>query len=76
MIENKEVKVAKELDDVLALVEEVVKVVKNKGEYTELMDELITAITNVRDIAEESKDKVAFYNTITLRISSIANIFA
>jgi len=74
-IKTKEVKFASELDDVLVLIEEVIRVVKEKGEYTELMDELVSAITNVADIKEESEDRLAMMNTIGLRMSSITNIF-
>ena len=72
---TKEVKIAKEADDVLALVEAVIKTVKEKGEYTDLVDELVAAITGADQIAEEAKDVEALMNTVGLRVSSIANLF-
>lgn len=73
MIEKKEVKYAKQIDDVLALVEEIVKVVREKGEYAELVDEFISAVEGIDQVEEEAKDKLALYNTVSLRISSVAH---
>ena len=50
MIETVEVKQAKEINDVMNLVVELIKVVKTGGDYTSLMDELITAIDGVGEI--------------------------
>jgi len=79
MIENREVKIAKELDDVLILVRELIRTIKNKGgieEYTGLMDELINAISGADKLPEEfNGDMEAFIATIALRINEIAFMF-
>lgn len=75
MIEQRQVAVAKELDDVLVLVKEVVKTVKEKGDYATLLDELIAAVTGAQTIPDELDNKLAAYNTVALRVGEIADLF-
>lgn len=76
MIEVVEVKRAKEINDVMNLVVEVIKVVKAKGDYTELLDELIAAIDGVGEIGSEIKeDLAACINTVGGRAGDIVAPF-
>ena len=75
-IEKKEIEFAKELDDVMVLFVELVKGIKNKGDYTALLDELIGAINGADDIDDEVKANLkASINTVTLRANDIAEVF-
>ena len=75
-IVKKEVKIADQLADVMALVHGIVEPVKNKGDYTSLVDELIAAITGVDEIpAEVKEDLQACINTVTLSATDIAFLF-
>lgn len=76
MIKERTVMYAKELDDVMVLIVELVKVIKNKGDYTELMDELINAINGIDEIDEEYKENlIVAIQTITHRTAEIADVF-
>ena len=75
MIIEKTVKYAKETGEVLDLAIEVVKVIKNGGDYQSLVDELVTAITGIEDIPAESKDIEAMVNTITPKIYEFIKAF-
>lgn len=74
-IVTKEVQVAKELDDVLVLVKEVVRTVKEKGDYSSLMDELVAAVAGSTEIPAEAENKLAAFNTVALRAGEIADLF-
>ena len=74
-IEKKEVEFAKEIDDVLVLMTELIKVVKTKGEYTELMDELITAINGADQIPAEAENLSVLLGTVGLRVGGIVDAF-
>ena len=76
MIENKEVKIAKQIDDVMALVVKLVETIKNKGDYASLLPELIDAVSGVEEIPAELKaDMFACIDTVLLRGTQIAKIF-
>jgi len=76
MIEKKEVNVAVQTDDVMALVVELIRVIKEKGDYTSLMDELIAAVSGIDEIPAEFKgDLKASIDTILLRATEIAFMF-
>lgn len=75
-IEKKEIEYAKELDDVMVLLVEIVRVVKEKGDYVTLMDELMTAISGIENVSEEFKsNKIVAINTVVNRAVEIAGIF-
>jgi hypothetical protein len=72
MIIEKNVKIAKELDDVFVLIEKLAVTIKTKGDYLALMPELINAISGVDQLDDEFKaDIEAFINTAILRTNSI-----
>ncbi len=76
MIHDVTVKRAKEINDVMDLVVEVIVVVKNKGDYTSLLDELITAIDGVGEIGNEIKEDLAVcINTVGGRSGDIVAPF-
>lgn len=58
MIEKREELYAKQLDDVMVLVKELVKCIKEKGDYASLIDELISAVTGVEEIPAEFKENL------------------
>lgn len=70
-----ELEIAKELDDVMVLVIEVVKTIKGKGEYADLIDELISAVNGVDDIPNEIKNIEAAIRTIAPRVYNIIEVF-
>lgn len=53
---DRTVKVAKETDEVLALVVEVVKTVREGGDYATLVDDLVRAIDGVGNVPTEAKE--------------------
>ena len=76
MIEKKEVEYAKELDDVMDLIVELVKVIKEKGDYTTLMSDLISAVSGIDQVDDEIKENLkASINTVLFRAVEIADIF-
>lgn len=75
MIETRNLEIPKECDDVLKLVVEIVKIVKNKGDYTTLIDELIAAIDGAADIPAEAKNIKALSTAAGHRIGEIVEIF-
>ena len=76
MIENKEVKIAKQLDEVMVLVEQLRETIKNKGDYSALLPALIDAVSNVDEIPVEFKtDMFACIDTVLLSATKIAKLF-
>ena len=74
-IEKREVNVAKELGDVMAMVKNLVKTIKEKGDYSALIGNLISAIDGMGQIDDEFKsDLKACVNTVTLEATEIAFI--
>ena len=72
MIETREVKIAKEINDVMDLVVEIIKMVKTKGDYSAILDDLIPAIEGVSDISAEVKEDIAAcINTVGGRAGDI-----
>lgn len=61
MIEKREVEYAKELNDVMVLVKELVKCIKEKGDYTSLLGELISAVTGIEDVPAEFKANMSVF---------------
>ena len=55
-IVKKELEVAKEIGEVLDFVVAIVKVIKEKGDYTSLVDELVVAVDGVSGLGEEIKN--------------------
>lgn len=75
-IEKKEIDFAKETDDVMKLVVELVKTIKEKGDYANLLDELIEAINGIDEVSAEYKSNLkAVINTVQLNVTDIAMIF-
>lgn len=75
-IERREVMYADQLDDVMLLVVEMIRVIKEKGDYSSLVDDLVKAISGIEEIPQEFKaNKEAFVNTVLLRASEIAFMF-
>lgn len=75
-IRKKEIEFASELDDVMILVCELIRVIKEGGEYTGLIDELIDAVNNINEIPGEYKENIkACLNTVSLRMVDIASVF-
>ena len=75
-IEKKEIDFAKETDDVMKLVVELVKTIKEKGDYANLLDELIAAINGIDEVSDEYKSNLkAVINTVQLNVTDIAMIF-
>jgi hypothetical protein len=54
-IENQNLPVAKELKDIGVLIKDLIKCLKEKGDYAKLLPELITAIDGVGQIDDEFK---------------------
>lgn len=75
MIIQKEVEYAKETGDVMDLVVEIIKVVKNGGDYESLVDDLIDAISGIEDIPNEAKNIEAMINAVAPKIYSIVKAF-
>jgi len=75
-IEKREMEIAKELDDVGALIVELVKTIKNKGDLTENIGELIQAINGVDEVDDEmaANRKVAM-QTIGARVLELVDVF-
>lgn len=76
MIQSKQVEYAKELDDVLGLLVELVKDLKAKKGIGELASEnvagLMTAMSGIDQVAGElSQSKKAVYNAVALRVSDL-----
>ena len=78
MLVQKEVKIAKEADDVMALVVELVKhfrAGKKPAEMTELLDEFVAAVSGADQIDDELEaNKEAVINTVLLRAGEIASV--
>lgn len=75
-IEKKEVEIAEELNDVMILVKEIVKVIKEKGDYASLIDELVAAVNGIDEIPAEFKENMeAFINTALINSVAIAMLF-
>lgn len=74
-IEKKELEYAKELDDVLVLVVELIKVIKKKGDYTSLVDELVNAITGMEQIPAEISHLKPLLTTVGHRSGELVEIF-
>lgn len=73
-IVKKEIDYAKEIGDVFVLVEEIVKVIKAKGNYTELFDELIAAVEGVQNAGDEFElNKKASIQTATFHVGGIVD---
>lgn len=74
MIITKEVKIAKEIDDVFVFVRDIISTVKNKEDYMKLVPQLIDAVNGADGISEEIHSIEAIVNTVTLRIYEIVDI--
>lgn len=72
---EKIVVVNKEMDEVLKFVVDLIKTIKNKGDYTSLLPSLIAAIEGVSEIPAELKDTVALINTGALFVADLAEVF-
>lgn len=72
---DKTIKVAKETDEVMDLVVEVVKAVRGKQEYTAVVDELLKAIEGAPEVGKEAEDKQIFINTIGARSGDLYDAF-
>jgi len=57
-IETKQVEYAKEIDDVMNLLVQIVTVLKEKGQVTSLVDELIVAIDGVDQVDDELSENM------------------
>ena len=67
-IEKQDVEIAKQLDDVGALLVELMKVIKKKEPISEVVDELVAAIEGVGEISSEfQENQVAAIKTISAR---------
>ena len=79
MIQKKEVEYAKEVDDVLILVIELVKDIKAKKAIAEIAAEnfpnLIAALSGLDSAPEELKNKAVALETIGYRLGDLANAF-
>jgi len=75
--EKKEIEFSKETDDVLVLLVELVKDIREKKSATQLMGEnlqnLINAIGNADQIPDENKDRKIFLQTIGYRTGELAD---
>ena len=74
-IEKKEFDYAKEVDDVFALVVEVVKTIKEKGSYLALIDDLVKAVNGVQDVPAEVENKKALGVVAGYRLAEIVELF-
>lgn len=75
-IEKKEIEYAKEIGDVLVLVKEIVKTIKEKKDYTALLPALISAVDGATNIDEEVKEnKAAVAGTVSYHLGEIAGLF-
>jgi hypothetical protein len=79
MIQKKEIEFAKELDDVLVLVIELIKDIKAKKSAAQIGTEniplLMTAIGNIDQLPEEAKNKPVVLSTIGYRAGELAASF-
>lgn len=78
MIQSKPVEYAKELDDALALVVELIKDIKAKKSAAEIASEniplLMNALSGADQISDELKaNKVAAFNAVSLRIGELVS---
>jgi len=74
-IEKREFEVTKEIDDVLILAVELIKIIKEKGNYLDLMDEFVAAIDGVTEISSELKNTKALIVTAAARTADLVEIF-
>lgn len=73
-IKDKSIKYAKEVDDVLVLVEAAIYNRKNKEQLSKLLPQLMDAISGIEDIDDEvAEDRGAVLSTIGYRLGTIAN---
>jgi len=75
MIEKKEKDIAVQSEEVMDLLVELVKVIKNKGDYTSLIDDLMKALEGLDEIPEEAKNIQAMIRTIGPKIYDIVEVF-
>lgn len=69
---DRTIKVAKESDEVLALVVQLVKTVRTGGDYTALVPALITAIDGVGHVPEEASEALgAVLAAVSTRLSEV-----
>lgn len=72
---NRTVQVAKETDEVLSLVVELVKVVRAKGDYTSLVDDLVKAIDGVAEIPKEARENLsAVLASASVRVAEVVAV--
>lgn len=75
-IQKREVEFAKEADDVILLVIELVKNRKEQAPITDLLDELMSAIGGIGDVtAEASEHRKVLLQTIGYRAGELADAF-
>lgn len=78
-IQQKSVQYAKEADDVLHLLVELIKGIKAKQDLVSLgsalLPALIEAVSNANDIASEIKSRKVIEDTVALRVSEIVDLF-
>lgn len=73
-IVKKEIDYAKEIGDVGAALEELVRVIKDKAPWNEAMDEVVAAIEGVSDIDDELEaDPDAAYRTMGYHSAGMVN---
>jgi hypothetical protein len=73
-IVKKEINLAKEADDVLALAAQLIKTIKNKGDYAALLPAFVLAIEGIGSVGDELKsDKQAVVNAAYLRVYEIVD---
>ena len=77
MIEKKEVSYAAQLDDIMVLLLELVKTIKEKGNYTSLVDEVINAVSGIDEIDDEFKASLeTCVDTVVTRAIQIGFLFS
>jgi hypothetical protein len=78
MVEKKEIMIAKEVDDVMVFIIELLKDIKEKKDVSALVAEnltnLINAIGGIDQMSDELKDE-ALFATIGYRLGEVAGIF-
>jgi len=75
MIIKKEVEFAKEIGEVLSFAVAIIKVVKEKGDYTPLIGDLVKAIDGLSDFKEEIKNIPALTVTGADAVGKIIELF-
>ncbi len=76
MIKEKTVKFAQEVDDVMVLLVEAIKVGKSGASVTNLMDEFVKAVSGIDQVDDEYEaNRLAVMQTVGMRFGDVVDAF-